>query len=142
VSDGIEEDDSPALSTREVAGRLGLSQDKVRQMIIDGEIEAFVSKGRYRVRESEVGRYLDRQMTEPGPRSSPLDAADVVAYMARPDLADLPMLLSVNETAAFLRLPVPSVRTAIQRGHIPSVPWNSRRLVPVAQLVAMLSGIR
>ena len=53
-------------------------------------------------------------------------------------LEDLPDLLTVEETAAFLRRPLSSVYRLIHAGEIPSMRLGRRYHVPKAALVRML----
>lgn len=54
-------------------------------------------------------------------------------------LADMPDVLSVEETAAILRISRGSAYEAVRQGQIPSLQVGRRRLVPKEALMRMLS---
>jgi excisionase family DNA binding protein len=54
-------------------------------------------------------------------------------------LADMPEVLTVEETAAILRLGRGSAYLAVRAGEIPSIKLGRKRLVPRARLEAMLT---
>lgn len=134
MEDGATSDAPPPLNVTDTAARLGLSKDKVRQLIIDGELEADAVSGAYRVSVDAIERFEQRRDAPAGEDRPPADATPMISTDG------LPVMFTVEETAAYLGLPVPTVRKALRDGQIPNVTIGSRRYVPTAQLVAWLAG--
>jgi len=128
------------LSTKEVAVRLGISQSKVRKDIANGDLEGHAEHGAYRVPEAAVVALEQARFAEQRP-TPPDGHDDTVAAEAQTQPAvDLPMLLTIEATAKFLGLSVPTVRDAMTNGQIPFVTVGSRRYGTRPALEAWMLG--
>ena len=113
---------------------LGFSESTVRRRIDSGELPALVRGGNFRIPRGAVERAAATATATAN--VAPASGVDWLGQR----LASLPLLLSVEQVAELLGVPVHAVRDATRRGDIPVRRFGRRVRIPSVALYDWLRG--
>jgi excisionase family DNA binding protein len=127
------------ITTAEAAAILGVSPAVVRRRLKEGDLPGVVAGGDWRLPRGAIVSLAGPSDAEEAMNEPEKEELAVVEDIANVRLGDLPLLLSPEQVAIVLRIPLSTVRGMLRRGELPSVQVGRSRRVPSPALVRWLA---